>query len=228
MITWLGIVPSGGEWYTSGCSGAEPRARWMPDGSIETTAVLEKREFPSAVLQWSSEISTSAAKHGVPASLIAAFMAAESGGNPKAASFCCYGLMGFLPATASSVAGRPVGAAELVNDPALNVDLGAKLLKILWDKYNGNVIKMAASYNAGSVKCGAPGKCAGYPNQWKVITDCANGKAVDYPGRIIAFNNSALGKVGGTVSVKKSSVWLLPVLIGGAGAVWYFGRRRKS
>lgn len=236
MIKWLpahqslGAVPgSSSDWFTSGCSAT--RARWN-GSTIETDAVLEPRAFPMDVTKWASEISTSAAKHGVSAPLVAAFMATESGGNPKAATFCCYGLMGFLPATASSVAERPVGAAELLSDPALNVDLGAKLIRILWDKYNGNVVKMAASYNAGSVKCGAPGKCPNAPNQWNVITDCANGKAVDYPGRIILFNNKAveLGVFGGSAgAARKSGGLVVPVLLVGAiGAAWYFGRRRTA
>lgn len=231
MIKWLPAhqtlaaapTPSG-DWFTSGCSGT--RARW--NGSlIETSGVLVPRPFPDAVKGWAGPIVSSAAKHGVPASLVAAFMATESGGNPKAASFCCYGLMGFLPATASYVAGRTVTPSELTNNPEFNIDLGAKLLRTLWDKYNSNVVKMAASYNAGSVKCGAPGKCP-IPNQWNVISDCYQGKAVDYPGRIILHNNQAVesGAFGPSAVGTKSNLLMPLLLVGGVAGAWYLWRRR--
>lgn len=247
MIKWLpahqslGAAPAAasGEWFTSGCSAT--RARWN-GSTIETDAVLEPRPFPDAVKKWAPEIATSAAKHNVSAPLVAAFMATESGGNPSAATSCCYGLMGFLPKTASWVFNdfkpqaewkKSLTPEELVSNPAQNVDLGAKLIRHLWDQYKGNVVKMAATYNAGSVKCGLPKSCpTAVPNQWNVVSDCASGKVVDYPGRIILFNNKAveLGVFGGSAGIaRKSSGWGVPVLlVGGAAAVWYFGKRRAS
>lgn len=200
MFAWLPAqhlqrLPAGGlgavlseQWVTSGCSPA--RARWLPDGSIETDAGVQELVLPKAVHQWTGLIKSAAAKAGAPAQLVAGIMATESGGQPQAHSSCCYGLMGFLPATASWVAGRTVTPEELLSNTTLNVELGAKLIRQLLDKYQGNPIKVALSYNAGSVKCGAPKACSDAPNQWNAITDCAQGKAVDYPVRMFGYSNA--------------------------------------
>lgn len=224
MITWvepitlaspveelLGAVPLASAWVDSGC-GAGPRARWLPDGSIEIEGEgVPLRALPKAVLQWKAEIQAASAKHGVPPQWIAGEMAAESGGLQSAHSYCCYGLMGLLPSTASSEAGRTVTASQLLGDPALNVDLGTKLLASLFTKYGGNPIKVPGAYNAGSPKCGA-GKC-GESNRWNLVADCVDGKAVDYSSRVIGFSNSALlagvGKGGGSALTAPSTLRLL-------------------
>ena len=197
MLTWveesrvsLGAVPLASAWVDSGC-GAGPRARWLADGSIEIEGEgVPLRALPKEVLQWKSEIQAAASKHGVPPQWIAGEMAAESGGQQGAHSWCCYGLMGLLPSTATHEAGRTVSAGELLSDPALNIDLGTKLQASLFAKYGGNPIRIPAAYNAGSPKCGA-GKC-GEPNRWNLVADCVDGKAVDYSSRVIGFSNSAL------------------------------------
>lgn len=203
MLTWvqepspspvetfvLGAVALASDWVDSGC-GAGPRARWLADGSIEVEGegVVEKA-LPKAVLDWADEIAAAAQKYGVPPQWIAAEIAAESGGQPRAHSWCCYGLMGLLPSTASTQAGRTVSSDELLDDPALNVDLGTKLQAYLFGKYAGNPIRIPAAYNAGSPKCGA-GKC-GAPNRWNLVADCVDGKAVDYSSRVIGYSNAAL------------------------------------
>jgi transglycosylase-like protein with SLT domain len=219
VITWvepiplasLGAVPLASAWVDSGC-GAGPRARWLADGSIEVEGEgVPLRSLPKAVLQWKNEIQASAAKYGLPPQWIAGEMAAESGGQQRVHSWCCYGLMGLLPSTATSEAGHPVTASQLMDDPALNIDLGTKLLASLFQKYGGNPIKVPGAYNAGSPKCGA-GKCD-QPNRWNLVADCVDGKAVDYSSRVIGFSNSALlvgvGKGGGLGSTATSTLRLL-------------------
>lgn len=196
-VTWIddapvlglgAVTPAG--WFDSGC-GAGPRARWLPDGSVEIEGEgVPVKALPKDVAQWKATVAQAAAKHGVPPQFVTGVMATESGGNPVAHSFCCYGLMGLLPSTASDQAGRTVAVSELVGNPALNVDLGAKLLGSLFKKYGGNVVRIAAAYNAGSPKCGS-GKC-GAPNRWNLVADCVQGKAVDYSGRVIGFTNAAV------------------------------------
>lgn len=189
----LGAVALPGEWVDSGC-GAGPRARWLADGSIEIEGEgVPEKALPKDVLQWGDEIAASAARWGVPPQWVAGEMAAESGGQQRVHSWCCYGLMGLLPATASHEAGRAVGPDELLDDPALNIDLGTKLLGSFFQKYGGNPIRIPAAYDAGSPKCGA-GKC-GEPNRWNLVADCVKGVAVDYSSRVIGYSNAAL-KVG--------------------------------
>jgi soluble lytic murein transglycosylase len=59
-----------------------------------------------------------------------------------------YGLMQLLVRTAVRTAGTPVTAAELT-DPALNVRLGTRHLRELLDRFDGNLVKALAAYNAG-------------------------------------------------------------------------------
>lgn len=223
----LGAVPLAEQWFDSGC-GAGPRVRWLPGGLIEIEGEgTPKRALPEAVKQWSSIIASTAQKYGLPPQLIAGFVSTESGGQQKAASFCCYGLMGLLPATASSQAGRSVSPNELLNDPALNVDLGSKLIASLMQKYAGNVVKVAAAYNAGSPRCGMGRNCT-TPNRWNLISDCPKGISVDYPTRLISYSNAATGLpmvAASPLTVAKTSS-LVPLLLVGAavGGAWWLSR----
>lgn len=226
------MVVTSGQWFSSGCGG--PQARWLANGRIEIQGEgTPEKALPAAVKQWSSLISTSATKYGLWPHFVAGVMATESGGNQQAKTFCCYGLMGFLPSTATWLAERPVSADELLSNPSLSVDLGAKFIDWLMKKYNNNPIKVSTAYNAGSVKCGAPKNCPDAPNRWNVVADCAQGKAVDYAGRIIGYSNSAQasglfdGKYDLSGLVPKSS--FMPLVVGAAlagGAAWWWKNKR--
>lgn len=213
-------------WFSGGCGG--PRARWLSGGLIEVEGEgAPTKKLPAAVEQWGAEISAASKKYDLWPHLVAGFMATESGGQQHAKTWCCYGLMGLLASdnpnkdtTANSLAGRHVTPSELLNDTMLNVDLGAKLISQLLDKYGDNPIKVAASYNAGSPKCGA-GKCSA-PNRFNLVADCdSKGVAVDYVTRIIAYSNEASGKkfVGASaLSPSRAALWIVggAVVIGAA------------
>lgn len=214
MYDHLGVVQSSSPWFDSGC-GAGPRVRWAAGGKLEVEGEgFPTKPVPAAVTPWSSLIAEKAKKYELWPSLVGAFMSTESGGKQKAASYCCYGLMGLLPATAGGLAKRVVSPDELLNDPALNVDLGAKLISQLMTKYNGNAIKTATAYNAGGAYC-TPSKGCSSVNRWGMRSDCPGDKTVDYPGRIIGFNNALSGTsmVVTAPSSTKSSSWL-PVAAG--------------
>jgi soluble lytic murein transglycosylase len=67
------------------------------------------------------------------------------------------GLMQLMPATAAELAGRPLQVQEL-DDPELNIRLGAAYLKQLLKQWQGHPLLAIASYNAG------PGTVGGWRN----------------------------------------------------------------
>jgi len=234
-LNTLGAVVLPGQWFNSGC-GAGPQARWLSNGLIEIEGQgTPTRALPGGVLKWSQQIRAAAAKHSLPPQFVAGIMGLESGGNPNAKSPAnAWGLMQLLPSTASGQAGRLVTGQELLDDPLLNLDLGTKFLAELWEKYKGNAIRVTASYNAGSPKCGM-GKTCDEPNRWNLITDCPTGqngvrRSVDYPGRVIEYSNSALAELGPaaspvtTRSRATASPLVTGLLIGGAALAYYLWR----
>jgi len=89
-------------------------------------------------------VAQSAARNGVDPNLILAVMHQESGFNQRARSYKgATGLMQLMPATA----GR-FGVIN-INDPAQNIEGGAKYLRFLLDSFNGDVSLALAGYNAG-------------------------------------------------------------------------------
>jgi soluble lytic murein transglycosylase-like protein len=82
-------------------------------------------------------------RYGVPRWLVRSIMAAESGFQPHAVSSKgAIGLMQLMPGTALELGADP-------NDPAQNVDAGARYLRQLIVKYSGKLWHVAAAYNAG-------------------------------------------------------------------------------
>ena len=87
--------------------------------------------------------------------LIYAFIRQESRFNPRAHSARgAGGLMQIMPATAAAMAGKR--AKENLSNPEYNLSLGQRYLTKLLseDPVNGNLIYLAASYNAGPGKVG--------------------------------------------------------------------------
>ncbi len=110
--------------------------------SIITEKVREdffKKEVP-----FGSLIYKEAKKNDIRPELIAAVVQAESRFKPTARSGAgAVGLMQLVPRT-----GRWMGARDLTN-PAQNIAAGAKYLKYLNERFDGNETKVIAAYNAG-------------------------------------------------------------------------------
>jgi len=88
-------------------------------------------------------VRAAAARAGLPAAFVESVARTESGFDPAAVSpKGAIGVMQLMPATA-----KAMGADA--NDPEQNIDAGAKLLRELLIKYNGDVVKALAAYNAG-------------------------------------------------------------------------------
>lgn len=110
---------------------------------------------PPDVLQWASLIRSAAEQYGVPAELIAAIMAVESSGDPKAVSPAgAQGLMQIMPEQLTRL-GVP---EELWQDPKANIEAGARYLAETLDA--GGSMEQAAARYFGS-GCDVGGVCTG-------------------------------------------------------------------
>jgi soluble lytic murein transglycosylase-like protein len=85
-----------------------------------------------------------AVRHNMDPALVKAVISTESGWNPHAVSRKgAVGLMQLIPETAQRFGvGNPY-------DPAQNVEAGTTYLKSLLDRYDGDLNKSLAAYNAG-------------------------------------------------------------------------------
>ena len=85
-----------------------------------------------------------AERHNVDPALVKAVITTESGWNPQAVSRKgAVGLMQLIPETAQRF------GVDNSFDPAQNVEGGTSYLRSLLDRYNGDLTKSLAAYNAG-------------------------------------------------------------------------------
>lgn len=88
-------------------------------------------------------IGAAALRNGIPEKLVQSVAKAESGFDPKAVSRKgAIGVMQLTPDTARALGADP-------HDPEQNIEAGTRLLRELLLKYNGDVAKALAAYNAG-------------------------------------------------------------------------------
>jgi soluble lytic murein transglycosylase-like protein len=101
-------------------------------------------QFFANAMPFGDLIHEKALKYDVDPALVAAVIEQESKFRSRARSNVgAQGLMQLMPRT-----GRWMGARNLY-DPAQNVDAGVKYIKYLSEKYDGNLKKTIAAYNAG-------------------------------------------------------------------------------
>lgn len=95
-----------------------------------------------------------ATRTGLPPAFVESVAKVESAMRPEAVSpKGAVGVMQLMPDTARTLAADP-------RDPAQNIDAGARLLRELLIKYDGDVVKALAAYNAGA---GAVDRYRGMP-----------------------------------------------------------------
>jgi hypothetical protein len=132
-------------------------------------------DFPSFVLppcdplpgeQLDKLVDESSKQEGVEPDLIRAVINQESGARPCAISpKGAQGLMQLMPATSLQFGVRDPF------DPKQNVDGGAKLLKQLLGKYNGDMKLTLAAYNAGSGRVDSVGGIPSIPETMNYVVD---------------------------------------------------------
>jgi hypothetical protein len=115
-------------------------------GSVAAPAGLPSSETSA---DWKDDrldriVRESAERHNVDPALVKAVITTESGWNPQAVSRRgAVGLMQLIPQTAQRF------GVNNSFDPAQNVEGGTSYLRSLLDRYNGDLSKSLAAYNAG-------------------------------------------------------------------------------
>lgn len=130
-------------------------SRWIPREHMEEERGLFRtelarinnairEEFFANAMPYGDIIHEKAKKYDVDPALVAAVVEAESRFHKSARSQVgARGLMQLMPKT-----GRWMGARDLY-DPEQNVDAGVKYIKYLQKRFDGNLKKTIAAYNAG-------------------------------------------------------------------------------
>ncbi len=112
--------------------------------AIANVAEQVKQQFFKTEVPFGGIIYDEAKKNDLPPELVAAVVHTESKFVPTAHSNRgAVGLMQLVPKT-----GKWLGASNL-NDPAQNIQAGAKYLRYLTDRFSGDQQKAIAAYNAG-------------------------------------------------------------------------------
>jgi Transglycosylase SLT domain len=119
-------------------AGSQVASDTQPGGAeAASPRMLDMREIEA-------HIRVTAARHGVPARLVAAIIEAESDFDPRAVSRKgARGLMQLMPETASML------AVHDAFDPYANIDAGVRHLRRLIDRFDGDLPLAIAAYNAG-------------------------------------------------------------------------------
>jgi soluble lytic murein transglycosylase-like protein len=122
----------------------EPQPKDVFHREMQRINVAIRREFFTNAVPFGGIIHAKAQKYDVDPALLAAVVETESSFRTNARSQVgARGLMQLMPRT-----GRWLGARNLYNADE-NVDAGAKYLKYLTARFDGNLTKTLAAYNAG-------------------------------------------------------------------------------
>jgi soluble lytic murein transglycosylase-like protein len=121
--------------------------RNAPEAALARLAGGADVSLPTLPEQLARIVEAAAQRHEIDARIVQAVIQVESSYNPQARSpKGALGLMQLMPATAVRLGAAP--AANLF-DPALNIELGVRYLRLLGNLFNGRLDLVLAAYNAG-------------------------------------------------------------------------------
>lgn len=127
--------------FSNAPTGSGYRYYMQEDGTLLPRGLQD----PARAKKFDPIIQAAALRHNVDAALIKAVIRAESDFVPVAVSpKGARGLMQLMPATARQ------HRVQRIYDPQENVEGGVAHLRLLLDRYNGDVRLALAAYNAGS------------------------------------------------------------------------------
>ncbi len=131
------------------------------DKPLQKIAALENSSETGQagpIARFRALIEEAAGRYNLDPALIAAVMAQESGGDPRAVSSAgARGLMQLMPQTWDSL-----GVAEPF-DPAQSIDGGSRYLKSMLERFDSDETLALAAYNAGPSAVKRYGKVPPYP-----------------------------------------------------------------
>jgi len=148
-------------------------------GSIAILVLAHRREWEEI----RPLIAAAALRYRLDPDLVAAIVEAESSGNPAAASRAqAYGLMQVRVPTARDMAGRDVTVDDLF-DPVFNLDVGCRYLRLMLDRFGGDVRLALMAYNAGPGRVDA--WLAAEPDAARVLFHVAFGETRAYVLKVL-------------------------------------------
>jgi soluble lytic murein transglycosylase-like protein len=152
----LEVSAEGANWVAGG---PVAMAQWTPpsppealvEGPATGQIALTEADDSAGPEMWRSHVAMLAAKYDISPALLEAMVWQESRWNTRAVSSAgAQGLAQLMPGTA-----RQMGVNSA--DPAANLEGGARYLREQLDRFNGDVEKALAAYNAGPARVAAAG-----------------------------------------------------------------------
>ena len=132
-------------------------------GDLGGADIVVPASVSARLAMWEDKIQELCEIYGVDPHLVRSVMQMESGGNPNAISRAgAIGLMQLMPGTAKGLGVDP-------KDPHRNLEGGIKYLAQLSDKYNGDLTKTLAAYNAGSGRVDSYGGIPPFPETQRYV-----------------------------------------------------------
>jgi hypothetical protein len=128
-------------------SGAETKAPLLPKYARNGASGASRGPAMPSSLNLDEVVNSASQRYWLDPDLVSSVIKAESGFNVRAVSpKGAQGLMQLMPGTASQL------GVPNTFDPAANVEGGTKYLRELLERYNFDLVKALAAYNAGPLR----------------------------------------------------------------------------